>query len=212
MITFFRLKYTKKKFFTFIGDSNLFSPLEKSLIDGLRAGDRHAVKQLYTDYFGYCTSFVINNQGDTEQARDIFQEALIVLFNNLRKPQFKLTCAVKTYLYSVVRNLWLKRIHKQSRGGLSLVIDRDDDKEFILVHEDEIEVKQEKEEKHEAVAHGMKAIKEDCRELLLNFYFKKIDLGRIAEQMGYTYQFVKVKKNRCMEALKKKVRELSPDV
>jgi RNA polymerase sigma factor (sigma-70 family) len=180
--------------------------LEPVLIEELRAGERAAVKQLYTDYFGYCTSFVLKNRGDTEHARDLFQEALIVLFNKLRNPEFKLTCAVKTYLYSVVRNLWLKRLHKESRGGLQLIMDKENEKEFIVVQEDNLEEKQVDEEKHQAVARGMKAIKEDCQQLLMNFYFKKISLSNIADQMGYTYQFIKVKKNRCMEALKKKVR------
>ena len=167
-----------------------------------------AVEQIYREAFGYCASFIINNRGDMEQARDFFQEALIVLFNNLRKPDFSLTCNVKTYLYSVMRNQWLKKINKDQRGGLKLVIDQDQDKEYVIIANDEIEEKQEKEEKHEAVAAAMKLIKEDCHQLIMSFYFKKINLSLLAEQMGYTYQFIKVKKNRCMEALKKKVREI----
>ena len=148
------------------------------MIEELRSGERAAVKKLYTDYFGYCTSFVLKNRGDTEHARDLFQEALIVFFNKLRTPEFELTCAVKTYLYSVVRNLWLKRLQKESRGGLQLVMDKEDDKEFIIVQEDNLEEKQVEEEKYQAVALGMKAIKEDCRQLLMNFYFKKIRLTK----------------------------------
>ena len=148
------------------------------MIEKLRSGERAAVKKLYTDYFGYCTSFVLKNRGDTEHARDLFQEALIVFFNKLRTPEFELTCAVKTYLYSVVRNLWLKRLQKESRGGLQLVMDKEDDKEFIIVQEDNLEEKQVEEEKYQAVALGMKAIKEDCRQLLMNFYFKKIRLTK----------------------------------
>ena len=185
--------------------------MEDLVIQGLRQGDRDVVKKLYKDCFAYCASFVINNRGEQEQARDLFQEALIVLFKNSRKADFKLTCNVKTYLYSVVRNQWLKKITRADKGGLKLVIDQDPEREYILVDEDVTEEAEEKEEKHEAVSQAMKLIKEDCQNLIMNFYFKKVDLSNIAEQMGYTYQFVKVKKNRCMAALKKKVKELYKD-
>ena len=51
--------------------------------------------------------------------------------------------------------------------------EKEDDKEFIIVQEDHLEEKQVEEEKYQAVARGMKAIKEDCRQLLMNYYFKK---------------------------------------
>jgi len=185
--------------------------VDQRVIEGLRNNDRTVIKELYKDSFGYCASFILNNRGDIDQARDHFQEALIVLFNNTLKPDFKLTCNVRTYLYSIIRNQWLKKISRQHRGGLKLVMDEDPNKEYVIVddiaNEDQVEV----EEKHEAVSKAMKMIKGDCHDLLMSFYFKKIDLGSIAEKMGYTYQFVKVKKNRCMEALKKKVSEIYHD-
>jgi len=185
--------------------------VDQHILEGLRNSDRVVIKALYEDAFGYCSSFILNNRGDIDQARDQFQEALIVLFNNARKPDFVLTCKVKTYLYSIIRNKWLKIINKQKRGGLKLVIDEDPSKEYVLISEEQIEEKKAVEEKHSSVAAAMKLIKEDCQQLIMNYYFKKFDLSTIADQMGYTYQFVKVKKNRCMEALKKKVREVYTD-
>ena len=182
--------------------------MHQEIVQRLRRGDREAIKQIYSEAFAYCASFITNNRGDTDQARDYFQEALIVLFNNLRNPDFELTCNVKTYLYSVMRNQWLKKINKDQRGGLKLVVDQEDGKEFVIIAEDEIEQKREKEDMHELVAKAIKLIKEDCRTLIMSFYFQKVDLTSLAEQMGYTYQFIKVKKNRCMDYLKKKVQEL----
>lgn len=182
--------------------------MEESTIKGLQTGDRNVIKNIYQECFGYCSSFVLNNNGDIDQARDLFQEALMVLLKNSRKTEFQLTCKVKTYLYSVMRNKWLKRIEKKSKGGLSLIIDEERDKQFIIVQEDGIERKEEEEAKYTALANGLEQIKEDCKKLLMSFYYQKIDLSQLAEQMGYTYQFIKVKKNRCMNALKSKVKEI----
>ena len=181
---------------------------EHTILKGLREGDSKVIKGLYENAFKYCASIVTNNSGHLEDARDLFQDAIMVLFRNSQKKDFKLTCKVKTYLYSVMRNLWLKQIDKEGRGGLKLIVD-DDDRPLVIVEENEVEAREEKERKYKSVTAALDLIKEDCKKLLLDFYFKKMDLGSIAEEMGYTYQFIKVKKNRCMNALKEKVGHLN---
>lgn len=178
--------------------------LTANLIARLRRGESAAIKQVYQLAFPACVSLVTNNNGTQDDAKDLFQESLIVLYKNLRKEEFQLSCTIKTYLYSVVRNLWLKRLNK--KGGLQLDLD-EPEKDFILIQEDEIEEKREIEQKHQLIADILQNFKDDCRELLVNFYFKKLPLQEIAEIMGYTYSFARVKKTRCMESLKQKVQE-----
>ena len=139
-----------------------------------------------------------------EDARDLFQEAIMVLFRNAQKDSFELTCAVKTYLYSVMRNLWLKRLDKEGKTGLKLVIDQEE-KPLVVVAEENREELEIRERKYDSVVAALEQIKDDCKKLLMNFYFKKVDLTSLAKEMGYTYAFIKVKKNRCMKALKEKV-------
>jgi RNA polymerase sigma factor (sigma-70 family) len=184
----------------------------EELIIALRKGDREAVEYLYRHAFHACASYITQNNGTMDDAKDLFQESLMVLFRNLQKPDFELTADVKTFLYSVMRNLWLKQLRKKGRGGLALVVDDDSETEFIIIDEDELEYKREKERKHELIADMMKEIKEDCRELLLNYYFKKIPLKEVGKTMGYSDNFVKVKKNRCMESLRNKVELKMEDI
>jgi len=176
-------------------------------INALKRGDRIAIEELYKNSFSYCSSFVIQNNGSLSDAKDLFQEAIIVLFNNLRKPEFSLTCEVRTYLYSVVRNLWLKNIHKTSALGIKVSVE-DEGQHFVDIGDDEIDLKIENEEKYETLKIAIQRIKEDCKNLLMNYYFNKIPLKDIAILMGYTPQFVKVKKNRCMASLKSKVNDV----
>lgn len=173
----------------------------------LKSGDRAAFRELYATIFPPCSNLILNNNGTMNDARDIFQESLMVLVKNLRKEGFKLSCSIKTYLYSIMRNLWLKRLNKHKKGGLSLVIDDSSDMEFIIIQEDELAEKQEKEQQLNIVAEVLKGFKEDCRKILTAFYFKKQSMKEIAAAMNYTNQFIRVKKVRCMDALKKKVKE-----
>jgi len=128
-------------------------------------------------------------------------------FLNLRKENFVLSCGLKTYLYSIMRNLWLKRLNKNKKGGLSLIMDDSSEMEFIIIQEDELAEKHEKEQQLNVVAAVLKDFKEDCRKILTAFYFKKQSMKEIAAAMDYTNQFIRVKKVRCMDALKKKVKE-----
>ncbi len=173
----------------------------------LKSGNGTAFRELYTSIFPPCSNIILSNNGTMNDARDIFQESLMVLVKNLRKENFELSCSVKTYVYSIMRNLWLKRLNKQKKGGLSLIFDDPSDMEFIIIQEDELTEKKEKEKQLDIVAAILKDFKEDCRKILTAFYFKKQSMKEIAANMEYTDQFVRVKKVRCMNALKKKVKE-----
>ena len=82
-------------------------------------------------------------------------------------------------------------------------------KNFInIIQSDQIEEKKELEVKYELISEILSQLNEDCKELLFSFYYKKMPLKEIALQMNYSSGFVKVKKKRCMDSLKKKVLEL----
>ncbi|MEM6317092.1 MAG: sigma-70 family RNA polymerase sigma factor [Bacteroidota bacterium] len=178
-----------------------------AFIHQLKAGEGLAFKQLYKNVFPACSNLILNNNGTMNDARDVFQESLMILVKNLRKERFELSCSIKTYLYSIMRNLWLKRLGKNNKGGLSLVMDDPSDTEYVIIQEDELEEKHEKEKQLNMVADILKNFKEDCRKILTAFYFKKQSMKEIAAAMDYTNQFIRVKKVRCMDALKKKVKE-----
>src|SRR6516225_9821011 len=60
-------------------------------------------------------SLILNNNGNREDAKDIFQEAIIVLYEKSKSDSFQLSCLIKTYVYSVSRRLWLKRLMQMQR-------------------------------------------------------------------------------------------------
>ena len=88
---------------------------EKVLLQGLARNDKKAVETIYKDNYTSIQSLIINNNGTADDAKDIFQEAMIVLYEKARSGSFELNCLIKTYLYSVSRRLWLKRLQQSSR-------------------------------------------------------------------------------------------------
>ena len=84
---------------------------DSEFIDGLRTDNDVALSALYKKYFNVVLKYVLNNSGTEEEAQDIYQETVIVLYNNARKPDFTLNCAMQTYIYSVAKRLWLKQLN-----------------------------------------------------------------------------------------------------
>src|SRR4030095_3052632 len=90
-------------------------PNEIALLEGLARNDRQAAEALYRQHYSMIQSMVIHNNGTTDDARDIFQEAMIVLYEKSRSGSFELNCQLKTYVYSVCRRLWLKKLGQRQK-------------------------------------------------------------------------------------------------
>ena len=88
---------------------------EQELLKGLADNDRHATETIYKKYFKMVQSLVLSNNGNGDDAKDVFQEGMMVLYEKSNLPDFTLQCQIKTYLYSVCRRLWLKRLQQMNR-------------------------------------------------------------------------------------------------
>ncbi len=144
-------------------------------------------------------SLILNNNGNSDEARDIFQEAMIVVYEKAISGSFELHCQLKTYIYSVCRRLWLKRSQQLQRYG-SLA---ENVEETVSVEED-LEVH----EKHNAdfimMEEAMNKIGEPCKSLLDAYYIQKKNMQEIAVDFGYTNaDNAKTQKYKCLVRLKK---------
>src|SRR5688572_22470619 len=91
---------------------------DEEFIEGLREGKNEVLKALYKKYFQLVLKFIVNNNGTQEAAQDIYQECIIVLYENAQDPSFNLHCQLQTYIYSVARRLWLKQLKKAGKTFL----------------------------------------------------------------------------------------------
>ena len=63
---------------------------ESALLEGLAANDKKSVETIYQQNYNMVQSLIINNNGSAEDAKDIFQEAMIVLYEKVRAGNFEL--------------------------------------------------------------------------------------------------------------------------
>ena len=174
-----------------------------TLLTAIRNSENAAFEHLYKAYYMLISNYVKKNNGTEDDARDIFQEVLFIFYKKLRgDPNFELTVEIGTYLYAIAQNLWLSNLRK--KNSVTFMDDESSISDSIE-DVDAIEEHVEMEKKHNHVADALKSMKEECRDIIEASFYKKLSGSEIAKLLGYSESFVKVKKFRCLEELRKKM-------
>jgi len=172
---------------------------EQKLLEGLALNDRKAAETIYRQHYSMVQSLIVNNNGHPDDARDIFQEAMIVLYEKARSGSFELNCQLKTYLYSVCKRLWLKRLNQ-----LQKISPEVENLEETVPVEEELEVHAQRNMDFLTMERSMRSLGEPCKSLLEAYYLKKKSMVEIAGNFGYTNaDNAKNQKYKCLMRLKK---------
>lgn len=155
-----------------------------------------AVKGLY-GYLPAIRKMVVSNNGRKEDAEDICQETLLLLYRKSRETDFQLTSSLKTYAFAVARNLWLQELRKRGREvphGFEQSVD-----EPVDEHEDTLRTAEK----------AFLLLGEQCRTILLMFYKQKFSMQEIASRLGFaSEQVAKNQKYRCIEKARSNFKSL----
>jgi RNA polymerase sigma factor (sigma-70 family) len=172
---------------------------ENALLKGLAASDKKAIETIYQQNFNMVQSLIINNNGSSDDAKDIFQEAMIVLYEKVRSGSFELNCQIKTFVYSVARRLWLKRLQLQNRFSAT-----SDNLEDLVEVDGDIDEHEQRNAEFEMMEKAMSSLGEPCKSLLEAYYLQKQNMQVIAVNFGYTNaDNAKNQKYKCLMRLKK---------
>jgi len=175
---------------------------DQRLVEQLQAGNEQALVALYQANRKPIAAFVTRNNGTPDDAEDMLQEALVILWERVRSGKFELTAQLSTFLYATVRNLWHRRLSRMKREIPSEVDPErvEDDRASAL---DELI----DDEQTRMVRTALNKLGEPCRTLLLLFYWEELSTEQIATQMGFANaDTVKSKKYQCKKALEKILR------
>ncbi len=171
-------------------------------IKGIKNRDNRILKIIYKEHFTLIKSFIIKNSGTIDDARDVFQEAIIVIYRYTKKDNFKINCSFETFLYSICRTIWLNNLRNKKIRSNKL----DDIREYITftaTDDDQIEESAE----YKLYQKHFQKLGDECKKLLQLFY-DKVPYKEIAKRMNYSsIGLVKKKKFKCKEFLLKSIRE-----
>ncbi len=174
---------------------------DHDLIQGILLGDNLVIGKLYKLFYPTIARMIINNSGSEDEAKDIFQESVMVLYNRVTENEFELNSKLSTFLYAVSRRLWLKQLTR--KGNLASTSDISDFEDILQI-EDDIENHEEKESKFERMNLALHELGEPCKTLIKDFYIKNMSMKDIQEKFGYTStDNAKTQKYKCLQRLKK---------
>lgn len=153
-----------------------------------------AFAKLYQNYHSV-QKFITLNNGSEEEAKDVFQEALYILYITISKPDFSLTSSINTYLIAICKNLWFENLRKKK---MIVKIEESSDLEIREVIQEE--------EKFKKLDLILQQIGEKCLKILKLYYYEKKTMEEIASSLNFQNEHVaRTQKYKCME----KAREMA---
>jgi len=162
---------------------------EKAIFERINNGDEKALEVIYKKYYRMMTKMVISNSGTEEEARDVYQDALVVFWQKARSGNLVMTSKISTYIYSICQNLWRKELDRKKR----LTNEQKD----APLHMDV-----ESQERDKIIAQCLNQLGESCRKVLMYYYFDEMSMQEIAEKLGFANtDTAKTKKYKCKQKL-----------
>ncbi len=175
---------------------------DNELFQGLITQDEKVLKEYYVLYFKNVRRHVLSNSGSEEDARDLFQDALMVLFQKSRDKSFVLSCSLGTFVYSVSRRLWLKELARRRKVSHKSL----DQEDFVDLDSD-IEMISDKNERMTFYRICFEHLSEACRKVLA-LSAEGCSIAEITVLMGYTSeQYTRNRRYRCKQRLIDQVKQ-----
>lgn len=166
------------------------------IVEAIESRDQRRINlvmgYLYTEHFQVVRRFIVKNSGSEAEASDIFQDALVLFYMKVRKAEFQSTSSLKTYLFGIGRNLWLKELRRRRIASRNFIEnDEHEYQEELFLQTSQITIRK-----------VMELINEECKRLLMDFYFEGQSMLQLTSKYGLgSESATKNKKYRCLQKL-----------
>lgn len=163
-----------------------------------QSGQDAAIRFLYREHFDFLSRYVHNNSGSEQDAEDIFQEVIVAFINLVKAGRFRGESTIKTFLFSLNKNIWLNELKRRGRAMLR-------EKKYEKQNSHAETTADIGMELYQAKADLMRAVNElgeHCKKILLMFYFENRSMKEILATLPYeNEQVVRNKKSKCLKKL-----------
>lgn len=175
----------------------------RQYLDGIRQGDTIIINCITEEYFPRIRGHVTRNSGVEQDAEDLFQDAMAVVFwKTSHEGLDDLDSSFYTFLFGICKNLWLTKLRKEkSNPGVTF------DKDLQLISDENLQDALENLERHRLFWEKFELLEKDCRKVLTLSLLEKKKAKEIASLMGYgSADYVRKKKSGCKKSWIKLIR------
>lgn len=167
----------------------------KIIVDGIRKQDKDILKAIYYTYFPTIKRLVMDHHGSEQDAKDVFQEGLIIIYRKSKEGNLNISSTFKTYIYAICRFIWIKELSITKENSVRLT--------GYLEYENIPDINFDEYKKHrqyELYQKHFKRLGKSCRKIL-KLFLKNVPLVEIAKKIGTSPEFIRKKKFNCKEQL-----------
>ena len=162
---------------------------DRVILERIGQGDERVLDYLYKKYYRMMVKLVTDNSGTEDEAKDIYQEALLAFWQKAASRKLVLTSKISTYLYSICQNLWRKELEKKKRFSYEEV----DDEEYQ---------NHEAKERLKIVSDSIAELGDVCQKILMYYYFDGLSMADISKKLNFANtDTAKTKKYKCKKKL-----------
>jgi RNA polymerase sigma factor (sigma-70 family) len=166
--------------------------------------DKVFQEEFYKDVFPLIKRMIFKNNGNSAQAEDVFHDGLIGLLRYCKKANFILTASLKSFFYTICRNLWLKELKKKSNSRVTFR----DVWEYVELKELANEDGEQERVEHELMLmlKHLNEMSEKERQVLMLYYFEEKSHEEIARMVGFkSADSAKVQKFKYLARLRETI-------
>ncbi len=164
---------------------------------------------VYQQAFPAVARYVSKRGGAFEEAKDVFQEALLVYYEKMYEGRLTLQQSEEAYIFGIARHLWTKRyIENQRYASLDQLMagfdseDTERDWEYDASRDETLSDKR--------ILRLLQAAGRKCMDVLTAFYYEKLDMQTLADRFGFSgTRSATVQKFKCLQKVKQVVKEKS---
>ena len=172
-------------------------PEMNNLIRATAADREQLFIALYKSAFPSVARYISKMGGSFDEAKDVFQDALVIYYEKAANGAASIETNEKAYLLGISKHLWLRRfkdnmLHSPIDGiDLEAAADEEDYSENKL--------------KHYLATAGKK-----CMDLLRSFYYDNVPLADAATLFGFSgVRSATVQKYKCLEKVRETIKQKS---
>lgn len=160
------------------------------------------ISYLYKTHYESLAKYILHNSGSEQDAEDIFQEVVVMFIRSVQLKKFRGESSIKTFLFSLNRNTWLNELKRRGRADA-----REQKYELTASAEHNAADRMiEHREGHQLVMDTMEKLGDDCKQILLLYYYENMSMKEIVEETHYeNEQVVRNKKYKCMKKLEEMI-------
>lgn len=172
---------------------------DKEILAGIRNGNKQVLQYVYSECFNSIRHLVCFNRGTLDEARDVFQDALVIICERSMDEEFTLVCSFRTFLYAIARNIWFRRLSEKVHC-MHHEMEIPDTR--YMPSDDSIEYKATvQEERMILYQHHFEKLTESCK-AIIQMMLEKASTKRIMQIMKFSsIAYTRKRKYQCKQSL-----------